>query len=484
MAVQRLIDRLARDYGEAERFEAALERHVRETGGEEPHAAVAKRIRDAAFTIKLGLFGARSRLYDDEDRARFSAREIENLDQARRTLHGALRRLPPALFADVVAEPGCPEREFVTKAERRQVPASPHLEDALLQLPAAWLKLVGFRLRVRGHRAKAPIAADVASWFYYAPRLNRWLEVCLTEGQRRLLADLVVVGRTPLSALSPEDRVSFIVPKDWRMPSVGNGGFLRQVGLAFIGRDGKRPTAYLPDGIRPALALALLEHERRPEVLEALESLAQAERDRRAREAPCCENEEAQLHRLPTRLGRIRRRTPGPDRIVELETTLETERGAVVRPVVTRRILISYQRSLGALREVIQLALGRFDGHSYLWAEGRDGDLSESWGDPRAMSLTDGIRNEWTTSIRDALAAHGGRLLHIDGPPPRLPPVTQHRIRRIRTHAPESVESEPRVIWGEGVAPARGEQTPPEPTPGQLNRILGAANVMLERLQA
>jgi len=145
-----------------------------------------------------------------------------------------------------------------------------------------------------------------------------------------------------------------------------------------------------------------------------------------------------------------------------------------------RRILISYQRSVGALREVIQLALGSEERDGRIFAvPGPELEPFRVWLDPAESTFDTGARDEWATSIRDAVATSSKRLHYIGNARRKAGNLDRPcTLRVVRMHAPERVPAEPRVIWGEGMA-YEGAGTIPEE---KLQASLDAANVLLERL--
>jgi hypothetical protein len=324
------------------------------------------------------------------------------------------------------------------------------------------------------------MAASIAEAIHHGDRRGDLLDETDGASWLKRYVEVVCAGGVALRSLSAVERRDLMVPLSWAQGAPGAGGRLRQLGLLFVGRDAGEAIAYVPSGARSAIAFSLAPHVRAQgvegvsELLPVLEGLAVEERRRREREPSLPEHPYAWPGRVPTRLSRIRRKTPGPERVYELESCL---RGSA--EPVTRRILISYRRTVGALRQTMEVATSFRPHSSYVTSVGSGPAGEGYWFDPAKRGLTEGDRDEWATSIRDAFTNFGGRLVFhschgVRGGPPDF---HEHEIRLVRVHAPERVGIEPRVVYGEGMAPyatAHGA--------GELQASIDAANILLERV--
>lgn len=481
--VLRLLRSLLADHHEAQRFVDTLRQYERARGTLGPYQdwlcfgerLVAATMEDAA--------ALRRRLDVEGTGIAVDADRVSAWRDRRRTLHRVLRRLPRGLARYAPAPDVDPqaERFAIAKVESQGVPDTPHPEDALLQLPTPWLKAVARWHGLRGHRARLRIAASIADVLLYDGGYVESLVGTLDGVPLRLLARHVAAGRRRWSALSAAEADAFAVPGDWDRVAEGEGGRLRQYGLLFVGREGRERTVYVPEGLRPTLAPCLaarLQHGESPEdrkLAEDLDRLGRPETERRERERPRLAGPGHGPGRLPTRLSRIRHRTPGPDRVFEIVATL---RGA--ERVLTRRVLVSYQRSFGALREILQLALGIRRPWSFLRFQDGVGATERDfiWTNPAVRGTSRDVRDEWAIPLREAFQDYGHRLTYEYRASTAASDDWIHEVRMVRVHAPEHVAVEPCVVYGEGLPPhavASGVE-------GPLQARLDAANRLLARL--
>jgi hypothetical protein len=330
------------------------------------------------------------------------------------------------------------------------------------------------RYEIRGHRARDRIAARIADIVHRQYAFEHFAKR-LSPDLLRALARFVLEGCVSFSELSMEELQHLSIPEDWTQPAPGVGGALRQTGLLFLARSGDDGLVYVPEEARAAMALVLEARMRKQcatsdrDAASALWACAEPERKRQAKEAVVCDCDHDVPWVIPSRLARLRRRTPGPDRVAEIEIRSEDAR----RPL-TRRILISYQRTVGALRTVLQLALGSAQQGGCVFVEPEEDRPFRRWLSPDDEYYANGDRDEWATSIRDALAAHGPALRYV----PEPGSLPRHRVRLVALHAPERVEAEPRIVGGTDTY----EESPYGTAAHELEASLAEANLLLERL--
>ncbi len=471
---ERVLDELHRDRQELRRLERALRRYVEEDPACRNRRGYLELVtwmaKDLATTIE-DVRAARDRATADSI---VHPRFLAERRRRRRDWRRVHRALPDDLFAGVPVESAEQDARRIARIEARAVPEEPDAESALLLLPTSWLRAIGGRHGTVSGASRSCLAATCAFPLYQPRYLEAFLDREVEPAHLGFLAHVVAAGKIALGDLAPAERTALEVELDWRAPAAGVGARLRQLGLVFVGAESGRRTVYVPEGARPSLALALVRLLREqgrpgdPRQVEQLVALSQAAARRQAREDGYHRAGVVPVFGLPSRRARLRRRTPGPDRVVELEIVAR----ATDSPLM-RRLLISYQRSLGTLYEVLLLcfALCPSDEHAFLAWDGDAG--APCWGSARSGRAPIGARNEWTASIRDALTEAAGRLTYRHGD--RL--GVRFDIRVVRLHAPERVTAEPRVVYGEGAPKhpfGRGPLT--------CQETVDAANTFLERL--
>jgi len=113
---------------------------------------------------------------------------------------------------------------------------------------------------------------------------------------------------------------------------------------------------------------------------------------------------------------------------------------------VSRRILVSYQRSLGALHEIIRIAFAwpQRARHWFFYPA-----RHQTWAPPGRTIDNCETFDEWHTPIRDLLSSRGARALYVIDPPTHW----AHAIETRAIHAPGLVEREPRVVDACGARP-------------------------------
>jgi hypothetical protein len=268
-------------------------------------------------------------------------------------------------------------------------------------------------------------------------------QACTTDLSRRFLAELVLVGRIPFDDLSPAVLRTYATVDGVCTPDDGCL-VLRGLGLVFLGARKETVAAYVPEDLRRpyAEAVSALLRERpgadTERLVRELEAFV-------ARTAPT-EHSPSSVRATPR--ARARLATPGPDRVLDLEVRLFD-----LPVVVRRRILVSYRRPLGALREILHVVFDwRLRGrHWFCHFPSR-----RLWGPAGRRVGDQACEDEWKTPLRDVLSTRGSRLLYVIDPPTHWP----HEIVLTSVHAPELVPSEPRLVEAEGARPPVDYQNP------------------------
>jgi hypothetical protein len=147
---------------------------------------------------------------------------------------------------------------------------------------------------------------------------------------------------------------------------------------------------------------------------------------------------------LPSLRASRRRTLDGPERVYELEVRLRD-----VKPEVHRRIRISAWRTLGALHEAIQLAMGWTNSHLHVFTAKR----GRQYSDPTFQ--VEGTADEWSVPIGQVLPGRGSRVLYEydfgDG--------WEHEVLVEDVLAKDAAGPEPRCVSG-------GRACPPEDVGG------------------
>ena len=306
-------------------------------------------------------------------------------------------------------------------AEKRPIPRAPEPEPALSRRSHEELVRTAQLFGVSTWDRKAGLVRAIGHRLRDARALGEALALLADETSIRLLAAIVLEGRVALDAL-PRNAASEL---------------LLYTGLIFVGRGKNRALAYVPEDVRGSYARALiplLGHRDRETGAGLRQTLWAFAEKRPPPKAPFAPG-------LPTPRAQKRLATPGPDRVLELDVRLED-----VGMPVWRRLLVSYQRPLGALHQIIQVAFGWADRGPHWFARPT---TCQCWADPRRRIDGKALPDEWQTPIRSALATPGARVLYafdtgVDW---------KHEILTRCVHAPDLVEGEPRVIAAEARCP-------------------------------
>ncbi len=324
-------------------------------------------------------------------------------------------------------------------AEARPIPREPDPESSLYRCarPALLRTATVFGMEMAPVYGKGHIVRALAHRMRDAGAVRDAL-ICLQVPEVvPALARIVLSGHIDCDEFPRDVAGELGAAPVWRAAADPGPGVLRILGLVFMGLREGRPAVYVPEDLRRPYAEALLGlvgHGSAPLDVSFQPGLRALVASRPVPVRP-------EAPGLPTARAGRRLPTPGPDRVLELDVRLSD-----LDVPVTRRLLVSYQRPLGALHEILQVAFGwpRTGTHWFVHPASM-----RLWANPRRRIANAEPLDEWKSPLRDALATRGSRLLYVIDPPTHW----VHEVVTRAIHAPDLVPGEPRVLAAESASP-------------------------------